>query len=1530
MPADFLLIPWLSAVRGIVRHMRTGGTMLQRPRNRRCPRLHALLLSGMLLGQSVALARAQEQVHAPTHPAVVPAQEIRSRTDAVPHSLQDWIPWAMQGHEMLACPSQHDQADQRSCVWPERLSLVLDGQQAHFEQVVTVYGAAAAVPLPGEAGSWPLDVHDQQGQAMAVTGDQHHPQTWLSPGPHVLKGTLRWSHPPEQVRIPAQVGILSVVANGQPISPMVDADEHLWLQGHHPSQATPDNGNRLTLTIRRLIDDAIPRHLTTHYTLDVAGQPRQTELPAALLADTVALALRSDLPARLHPDGRLQVLLRPGHWTLDVEARQMQPVAALTLPKQVPGAEVWSYIGHHDLHVAQLNGASAVDAQQALVPDAWKHLPAYLVEPGGTLKITYTTQGNAHPAANRLQLERQWWLDFDGHGVTQKDVLRGTLSVPSRLQLQGPAHLGYARAEKETLPINILETEEPLRPHGHDHGQDTAARPSPGVELRDQALSLTTLSRLDNIATTMPANGWNTILNEAAITLQLPPGWTLLSASGIDSIFPPSWTSRWRLYDFFFMLLISLAAFRLLRPLPALIVALASLLSWYDLEPAGLTLIALLVLLAGWQAAPPTSAPRRWCHTGNRILCLVLLIILLPFGVYEARLLTYPSLEHEQAVQVDMSSLFGQTTSDKPKQSATGPRNAAVSTSLNSIDAIAPSLTQASDSQPEGQAASRRPVTVQTGPGEPVWAWNHYTMIVNGDIEPDQTLQLHILPPWATQLLRVLRLLVLFGSLWVMYRALPRGTRPPSPEPQPAQNTATVTTWLVGAALVAALCSSSLPVQAAESAPTDQTDKLQNIRDHLYPPPPCMPDCATLARMRVQGDRHHLTLDLLVNTQATVQIPLPAVDSGNNWYPAQVLLDGSPAITRRDPNVSQQGQHTLWALVPAGVHHLQLQGDPGQGDHVQLSLPMTPRMLEKESTVWNMTGLTAQGLPEDGVLHLSREKTHQGGDSQQLTHVPDALPGFAQVSRTLLMHEHWQVNTQITRLSASQAPLRVRFALLPGESVNDARVTQHDGFAEMDLGQAHSVTLSSTMPASAQLTWTALAMPNQMETWAIRHDSTWHLKWSGLSPVSYLDHGQLAPRWQPWPGEHLSVVAEQPVTVAGPTLTLEGEQNVLRPGAHSTEIDTRLMLRASVAGQQTATLPDGATLLDLHLDNNSIPARVQHGQLELPVIPGEHTLTVRWRMPVGTDGPIDRYEAARLSVNLPGVNDTTQILLPESRVVLLVGGSGIGPAVRFWGLFILLVGLALCLRRIHRMPLGGISWLLLLLGVAPVSLSLALLVTGWFFALASLPDSPHAPDSIWRRSAVYQTLQIILVIWSVLAAFSLYYTVQHSLLGYPDLLVGGNQSSADTLNWYQDHFLHNPSGVWVITMSLGAYRIMMLGWSLWLAFSLLGWIRWGWRRLLASDLLPLPKRRPPGSGPEKSGGGEDADHPIADGQGRHVQATPAVPTVTPAAQPDTAAETTPPPQQPKRSSGMGMMILCILIFIISCLIMSSNLWRHIL
>ena len=92
----------------------------------------------------------------------------------------------------------------------------------------------------------------------------------------------------------------------------------------------------------------------------------------------------------------------------------------------------------------------------------------------------------------------------------------------------------------------------------------------------------------------------------------------------------------------------------------------------------------------------------------------------------------------------------------------------------------------------------------------------------------------------------------------------------------------------------------------------------------------------------------------------------------------------------------------------------------------------------------------------------------------------------------------------------------------------------------------------------------------------------------------------------------------------------------------------------------------------------------------------------------------------------------------------------------------------------------------------------------------------------------FDLAQIGLVAWTAVALGLLVWALQQGLLGLPEMQIAGNGSSRDLLRWYQDRsgaVLPRPV-FW--SAPLWAYRVLMLVWALWLAASLLKWLRWGW------------------------------------------------------------------------------------------------------
>src|SRR5262249_53751572 len=54
--------------------------------------------------------------------------------------------------------------------------------------------------------------------------------------------------------------------------------------------------------------------------------------------------------------------------------------------------------------------------------------------------------------------------------------------------------------------------------------------------------------------------------------------------------------------------------------------------------------------------------------------------------------------------------------------------------------------------------------------------------------------------------------------------------------------------------------------------------------------------------------------------------------------------------------------------------------------------------------------------------------------------------------------------------------------------------------------------------------------------------------------------------------------------------------------------------------------------------------------------------------------------------------------------------------------------------------------------------------------------------------------------------------------------------------WFVDRVADALPQPWVLSLPLWVYRVVMLAWSLWLAWALMGWIGWAWKAYLSGAL----------------------------------------------------------------------------------------------
>jgi hypothetical protein len=1323
----------------------------------------------------------------------------------VPEPLRPWVDWVLRGHETATCPFLHAQ-EERQCVWPGRLELALDGAGGRFAQQLFV-AVESDVLLPGSAEAWPEEVH--VGAAVAALFEQDgRPALRLARGVHTVSGRFVWKALPPLLAIPAETGIVALRVGGAPVAaPRRDAQGRLWLREAEAQPAARED-DRIDVQVHRLAADEIPFGLETRISLRVSGAAREERLGRALPDGFVPTSLAGPLPARLDPDGRLRVQVRPGEWVFTLHARGAAPVAAVALPAQPEGArwdpsEVWSFAARPALRLVELEGAPPVDPTQTELPAEWRALPAHRLEAGDALRFVEKRRGAEGLASDRLSLRRTWHLDFDGGGATVADRLQGELRSATRLEMGLATALGRAAVNGVDQPVTKRPELTLL-----------------GVELPLGPVAVEADSRVEGGARRLPAVGWDADVDALDATLELPPGWRLLHVSGADRA-DPTWIASWSLLDVFVVMVVAMATLRLFGAAAGGL-ALAALALAYT-EPGAPRGVWLLVLAAeALRRVVPAGRLARavvWLRVGAYA---ALLLVAVPFAVAQLRAGLFPALERpwQHVVAMPEADDEAMELADAP---ASEPARQARRLSLEetagrgSPRVVEPeklrSLGYQSQSYRNVYAADPE-ARVQTGPGRPDWRWQQVRLAWSGPVTRDQALRLWLLPPWLAGTLAVLRIALLGAFVLLLLGRLPRRQR---------WGASPVIGSTVGLVLALALALGFAPAPARAELPTPEL--LAELRERLLEQPSCAPSCATAPRLALSVSPERLELRLAVDAAAESAVPLPSADAAG-FVPDLVVVDGRPAEALRRDDAGQ-----LWLRLPPGSHVIGLAGALPARANVEIPLPLRPQRVELAGAP---RGWTVLGVDEDGrvagALQLVRDAAEPApsGDAAPGARAlePTALPPFVQVVRTLALGLAWQVTTEVVRVAPPDGAIVLEVPLLPGESVTTAGVRVDGGRALVALAPgAAGAVFRSQLSVAPKLALVAPREAAWTEVWRLDPSPLWHVSAVGIPAIDALSAGTRLREWRPWPGEKLALAIERPEGAGGGTLTIDRSTLALSPGLRATDATLALALRSSQGGQHFVTLPEGAELTGLTLDGAAQPLRQEGRRVPIPLAPGAHEATLEWREPNGVRA---WFRAPPVDLGAPSVNAHVALNVPAGRWVLFAGGPRLGPSVLFWPILLVVAALAVALGRVPWTPLRAHHWLGLGLGLTQAPLPAAALVVVWLLALGwrGRLDEPTRT----RSAAAFDALQIVLALLTLVALASLFWAIQLGLLGSPVMQIAGNGSSPELLRWYQDRAGAVLPQPWLLSLSIWLYRLVMLAWSLWVAAMLVGWLRWGWRQ----------------------------------------------------------------------------------------------------
>ena len=463
----------------------------------------------------------------------------------IPEPLKAWEEWATWDVKHRDCPTPYNLPDTHICFWPTTLAITADVGAGSWKLEVVMY-EDGWVPLPGDPEMWPLAVKANDAEVVVVERNGH-PSVRLATGTNRLAGVFSWDEMPQRIRIPKQIGVLSLTVEGNRVEiPNWDASGHLWLKRQRVEATDED---QLAVQVYRVIEDGIPMWLRTEIELSVSGKSREEELGWALPHGWKLAMVDSPIPVSVDEEGHVKAQVRAGKWVVSIHAflaSDPGEIAYAESATPIIDRELVAFKARPEFRMAEVEGLRAVDVSQTTFPEKWRSFPVFEWATDTSFRLVEKMRGMGLQRPRGLKINREFWLDEGGKGLTFRDTIRGQMVQVWRLDIADGQELGAARMDGK----GQLITSNP----------NTGAH---GVEIRTRYLDLQAIGRMEGVKN-VSATGWQSDVDSLGVHFNLPPGWRLFALFGADWV-NGDWLTTWSLLDLFLLLIFSMAVLKLFR-----------------------------------------------------------------------------------------------------------------------------------------------------------------------------------------------------------------------------------------------------------------------------------------------------------------------------------------------------------------------------------------------------------------------------------------------------------------------------------------------------------------------------------------------------------------------------------------------------------------------------------------------------------------------------------------------------------------------------------------------------------------------------------------------------------------------------------------------------------------------------------------------------------------------------------------------------------------------------------------------------
>ena len=1303
----------------------------------------------------------------------------------IPEPLQPWLEWLKSKNPQLNCPPLHNDFDQRYKNYPSILYLMAEKNRMTFRQEWEVY-AKSFIALPGSAEYWPQNVMINNRKGIVIKKNDL-PFLYLSAGHYEIKGQIKYQQRPKSVSIPEQTSIIHLWLDKKRILPVNrDAKNSVWFGDDNMIADLEKNSIRLR--VYRKIQDNIPIYTTSIINMSVSGENRELLLGRFLLENNLAMEINSQLPVRLEKNGNLRIQAEPGTWTITLKSRQIEHLDSIRMQKLTadwPLEEIWVFEDNPNLRKVNIEGVVNIEPKQTNIPDEWKRYPVYLVKPDDIFQINEKLRGDFSNDPYRFSLNREFYLDFSGKGYTVIDNISG-----KTLQRM------HFTANNQMEPGKITVNDQPQEITMNNDGEK-------GVELREGFLHMESVSRIPEKSFNMSAGGWKSDFENVRTILYLPPQWDVFHILGVTQI-SHSWIQKWNLWSLFVLLIIVVSVAKLAHPVWGIFSGVVLLLTYHDSIYIIVFFITIIIFISLLKVLPKIKIAKIMKSILNLIF-LGFCIFLVNYSIIQFKMGLFPQLEYESVYQtrglenMKLKSEYNEAYQPEPQLKQSSP----------------PFVEMELDQSRKGTGLiSRKPqmiydaqANILTGPGKPNWMWNQTEFSFSGPVEKDHTISFLLIPPYIMRILHFVKVILLLLLVFKIFTLSLKNKE------KLFKIFLLVKKILIPAkTMIILIFFLWMPVSKRVYADFPPEYLLKEMEKNLLSKPVYFPNSAAMESGILELENDELFLSLIINSLEKVSFPLPVSDQ--SWEISDISVNNI-----KTGGIRKTEKNDLLIVLSEGRNIIRINSVLFRSS-LQISFPFQVNNLKVYSKTWNISGLKNGTLPNRN-LKLLRIKSIDNDKAQKFL-LPDPIESLVMVTRRIEIHNEWQIITEIQRIAPRKGAINLRIPLLDGEMVNTKDIINENGFANVImLEEQMDFSWDSYMDKSNLISLQAVKMKNVVEKWVVDVSSRWHLEVEGLKPIkqSY-DGNAMLPVWRPRAGEKLKLKITKLDFVEGQTKTIEKMGLEHGPGVKINKNLLYFTVNSSKGDNYNINFPPNIVLKKVKIDGQEQIFSLEKNNLNIPLRPGTQDIEIEWQ---GNKNFQFFHRTPEIKLQTPATNTNIKIKIPQNRWILMTGGPLVGPAVLFWPILLTLILFAVILGRSKITFLKTYEWLFFFLGMSTIDQVGGFIFVIWIIFLCY-------KEQILKKLGkdYYNLIQVLVILLAVISLVSFIILIPKGLLSLPNMYIQGNGSTNTVFNWYQDrHGQEFPIG-WMISVPIFVYRIIMLIWSLWLAVSLVRWIKKAW------------------------------------------------------------------------------------------------------